>query len=106
MLALKALTMLPIVVIVGGCARCEHPCCAVGATAEGEALTSQREIGPGMSAVEVRNLLGEPNDIDGYGAGYYDWTYFEVGLVVSFDNEGLVIATRRIKPRPTRPKDN
>lgn len=44
----------------------------------------------GMMESEVRSLLGDDFDVDGYGAGCFDWSYIERGIIVSFDAEGRV----------------
>jgi outer membrane protein assembly factor BamE (lipoprotein component of BamABCDE complex) len=49
------------------------------------------QLRPGMTESDVRAVLGDRHDIDGYGAGYYDWAYTDRKLIVSFNEQGKLI---------------
>lgn len=64
-----------------------------------EDRTEFTQIRFGMTESEVRNALGDSFEVDGYGAGYYDWWYTKQPVIVSFDSSGKVIGVSVPKRR-------
>ena|GEM_PF-3429974 len=56
-------------------------------------------VAVGMSESAVLRLLGAPCDLDGYGPGYCDFTYWREGWMISFDDTGRVFRVERLTPR-------
>jgi hypothetical protein len=73
----------------GGNAKSEgQPNRAEGFDRGGELI---RSIEKGMSASQVRGILGDPDGIWLHGPGDYAWFYSSYGVDVYFDHEGRVM---------------
>ncbi len=99
--ALTALMMLPLICMVSGCVT--NVGCEVGNIIRSDVSAAEKGrrlaevLRPGMPKESVRKALGAPDDVDGYGPGWEDWTYYEYQLLVSFDANRRLVSARPLQ---------